>query len=317
MHPRRACAAVLMSLMLWLGLASGQASEAEDCATVLPLQPFRRLIVVPVQIGGSPSLDFVLDSGSASTTLNDVFLANTLGLHARPLGPARGFADTRIPVLSAPDVPIRAGAKELMRVNLLIHHVIELQEEVAGRDLHGLLGADLFSRYAVEIDPDLAVAVLHPPGTPVPFAPLAEVPIEVHRGRPLVVVEVTLAGSRPATVRLLLDTGSEAALVLVRGAHRRLEPQEGASEVRITGIGGQTRAALAPVDRLVMGDLEVASTEAAFVERSDLPTTRELRRVDGVLGNGLLHRYHTWIDLRAGRLALGERDAERLPTTPR
>ena len=54
-----------------------------------------------------------------------------------------------------------------------------------------------------------------------------------------------------------------------------------------------------------LGGATLGPLEEAFVDRASLPTTRELRRVDGVLGNGVLRGYRAWIDLSAHRLALG------------
>lgn len=284
--------------------APAAAAQPQAAPRELAIRPFRQLVVVPVTIGASPELDFVLDSGSAATTLNDVELAKALGLHTRPLGLAEGFGGARLPVLSAPDVSISAGGTPLMRVDLVVHHVEQLRAGVAGRELHGLLGTDLFARHAVEIDPARRRVVLHPPSTPTPLDTVALLPIELYRGRPLVRVELTLEGGRPTTTRLLLDTGAEASVVLVRGASRRLKAPADGPRVRVTGVGGETEGVVARLATLTLGQLTVAGLEAAFVDRDSLPTTRELRRVDGVLGNGLLRGYRTWIDLTARRLAL-------------
>lgn len=282
-------------------LAAATAAPVHELAT----REFRRLIVVPVRIGGSSDLEFVLDSGSAATTLNDLRLAERLGLHARPLGTAPGAGDSRLLVLMAPDVALTAGGRPLLRTDLLVHHVTQLHEEHAGRDLHGLLGVDLFARYAVDLDPSAGVVRLYPPSTPPPFPPTAVVPISIRRGKPIVRAEVTMNGARPVVSRLLLDTGSEAALVLVHGARRRLKAPAGGRTVRVTGVGGEVEGVLAHVDSVGLDGRRVGPLEAAFVERGSLPTVRELRRVDGVLGNGLLRRFRTWIDLASGRLVLG------------
>jgi len=293
--------------LIWCVLAAAASVPATAAEPVheIAIREFRRLIVVPVRIGGSAELEFVLDSGSAATSLNDIELAERLGLHARPLGTAPGAGDSRLLVLMAPDVALTVGGRPLLRTDLLVHHVTQLHEEQAGRELHGLLGADLFSRYAVDIDPAAGVVRLYPPSTPPPFPATAAVPVSIRRGKPIVRAEVAMGGSRPVATRLLLDTGSEAALVLVRGERRRLKAPEDGRAVRVTGVGDEVEGVLAHVDSIDLGSRRVGPLEAAFVERSSLPTVRELRRVDGVLGNGLLRRFRTWIDLSSGRLVLG------------
>jgi hypothetical protein len=183
--------------------------------------------------------------------------------------------------------------------------VAELQEEHTGWALHGLLGADLFLLYAVEIDPARGMIVLHRPKTAVPFESLAVAAVDVHRRRPIVTVKVTVEGGRRTSARLLLDTGAEGEVLIVNGANRRLRAPPNGRRIRVTGIGGTANGVSAPLEVLQIGRLEIRDLEASFVERRTMPSTREIRRVDGVLGNGVLSRYRCWIDLQAGRLVLG------------
>jgi len=271
----------------------------------LNVRSFRQLVVVPVEIGGDDDLNFVLDSGSVATTVNDLEIAKLLGLHTRPLGVAEGFGGNRLPVLLAPDVEVSSHGTALMRTDLVVHHVAELQEEHTGWALHGLLGTDLFLRYAVEIDPARGMVVLHSPNTPVPFESLAVAAVDVHRRRPIVNVKLTFDGRRRTSARLLLDTGAEGEVLIVNGAKRRLQAPPNGRRVRVTGIGGTANGVVAPLEVLEIGGMEIRGLDAAFVERHTMPSTREIRRIDGVLGNGVLGLYRCWIDLQAGRLALG------------
>jgi hypothetical protein len=279
---------------------------AEEPVLELPVSNHGGLIIVPIDIGHAEGLDFVLDSGSVATTVNDIELAQELGLHTRFLGIAEGFGGARLPVLSAPDVAVESDGSLLMRTDLVVHHVVELQEPAAGRSLHGLLGADLFARYAVDIDPDAGVVRLHPRGTRPPFEPVAEASIVVSRGRPLVEARITLEGGRSTSATLLLDTGAEGSLLIVHGAKRRLKPPKDGATVQITGIGGTAPAVMARVETLELGGVVLGSHPAAFIEREALPTPRRARRVDGILGNGFLRGHRTWIDFSTGRLVLGE-----------
>lgn len=297
------CVAGVLGLGWVMAVAARPAPETAPVE--LTVHSFRKLIVVPVEIGGHDDLNFVLDSGSVATTVNDLEIAELLGLHTRPLGMAVGFNGARLPVFSAPDVEVSSAGVGLMRTDLVVHHVVELQEHRAGWALHGLLGADLFLRYAVEIDPDGDRVVLHPPGSSVPFEPLTVVPVEVRRRRPIVSVRLTMEGRWSTSARLLLDTGAEAEVLIVDGAKRRLRaPQDGA-RVQVTGIGGVVEGVVAPVESLELGQLALGDLRAAFVDRGALPSAGEFRKIDGILGNGLLGRYRCWIDLRAGRMALG------------
>jgi hypothetical protein len=313
---RHAVVFVTILLGSWGWLIAVDGAVSPGTVVELPTRSFRKLTVVPVEIGGRDHLNFVLDSGSVATTVNDVEMATMLGLRMLPLGRAEGFGGARLPVFSAPDVEVSSNGTALMRTDLVVHHVAELQEEQAGWALHGLLGADFFLRYAVEIDPVNDRVLLHAPRSPVPFDALAVATIDVHRRRPIVDVKLTVDRGRRTSARLLLDTGAEADVLIVDGAKRRLRAPEDGRRVLVTGIGGQAEGIVAPLALLEIGDLPIGGLDAAFVGRGSMPSSREIRRVDGILGNGVLSRYRCWIDLHAGQLVLGNPDQPAKPEEP-
>lgn len=268
------------------------------------MESFRGLIVVPVRVGHSPPLDFVIDSGSDVSSLNDVHLAAALDLDGRFIGWTRGLGNERVPVLNVRDVVLRAGGVDLFTSDLLVHHVPALHEENLGRDLHGLLGSELFERFVVEIHPAGRSVVLHDPETFVYRGPGHVIPLIVDQRRPFVEARVTTDRGKRARIRLLVDTGMESTLMLIRSSHRKLRVPEDSREISARGVGGTTDAHIGVVEKVEIGSLTLGPSPATFMHRNSIPVVRDLPDLNGLVGNGLLGRFRTFVDYRRQRLIL-------------
>lgn len=278
---------------------------------VLEMERVRDLIVVPIEVSGSPPLSFVLDSGTPTSTLNDLRLARELNLRTRYVGRALGFAGKQVSVLVAPDVSIRHGGTELLRTELAIHHVRSQLVELGGLQLDGLLGGELFAKFVVEIDPDAELVRLHDPAKFRVPEGASRVRLRLERGVALVRADVMNAEDQRVRVDLLLDTGSETVVGLLSDSNPRLRAPDSAEQVRVVGVGGAAKARVGSVRRLEVGDVVVEDAHAAFFEGPSLPSQLRIARLNGVLGARFLLRYHTWIDYPHRQLLLIPRsDAE-------
>ena len=111
-------------------------------------------------------------------------------------------------------------------------------------------------------------------------------------------------------MRLLVDTGSGATLGLLRDTHRHLRPPEDWMPATAIGVGGEIDVVHGRVASLELGDLVVSGPQASFFHRYNVPATRTMRKLNGMLGNGFLSRYRTVIDIAGERLALASIDGE-------
>ncbi len=270
----------------------------------LPLKPFRGLATVPIQIGDSQPLDFVIDSGSEHTSLNDTDLAKALGLHTRQAGLGRGMGGTKLQVLIAPDVAIRSFDGELFRTDLAVHHLSSLLADQSGRDLHGLLGSSLFERYVVEINPALGTVLLHDPSRFSYNGSGHVIPLIIDQRRPFVKARVTTAQGKSVRVRLMVDTGSETHLALILGSHRHLKVPEQHLQVTALGVGGEVEAFVGPVSSLEMESPTLGRTPATFFASHSVPAAQSIRKFNGLVGNGLLGQYRMILDYHRKQLVL-------------
>ena len=286
-------------------IADDGAGAAPSCVHELAYEPFAGLVLVSVTINGSPPMDFVLDSGATQSSITDPYLAAALGLEVREAGLARGMGSGATRVRIADDICLRGDGVEFLCTQLVIHNIGVRLAAVARRDIHGFLGADLFERWVVEIDPSTRRLLLHEPETYVHPGWGEVLPLEVVDRRPVIEAEVTTeVGKKPTAVRLVVDTGSGRYLTLINGSKRRLKsPRDGSLSASV-GVVGETLVVVAPVAQLRLGTGVTERLETAWMEPFQIPAVRNIPKLNGILGNALLDRHHVVFDYSRGRMIL-------------
>jgi hypothetical protein len=274
-----------------------------SCVHELSYESFAGLILVSVTIGGSPPLDFVLDSGATQSAINDPFLAESLGLEAREAGLARGVGSGAKRVVIADDIAIRCDGVEVLRAPLVVHDIGRRLAELAGREIDGFLGADLFEAYVVEINPVGRRLVLHDPQAFVYSGDGEVLPLLVENRRPMVEAQVVIReGDKPVPLRLLVDSGSSRFMSLITKSRRGLKPPPGLSVGGSVGVVGETLVAVGLVRRFQLGSVVIENVETAWTEPHAVPAVRNIPDLNGILGNQLLSRFRVFFDYRSGTI---------------
>ena len=287
--------------------ALGEDSSANppSCVHEMVYEPFAGLILVQVTIAGSPPLDFVLDSGATQSSITDPVLAWALGLEVKEFGLARGVGSGATRVLVAEDTSIRIDGVEVLRAPLVIHDIGSRLAAAAGREIHGFLGADLFERFVVEIDPVGRRLLLHDPETFTYLGPGYDVPLEVVDRRPVVHGTVIVKErGKEVPVRLVADTGSSRSLSLITKSRRHLKPPSEQTIGASVGVAGETRVVVASTRRLQLGSIVAEDVETAWMEAFSVPAVRNISNLNGILGNRFMNRFRVFFDFRGGRLIL-------------
>jgi len=276
-----------------------------SCVHELVYEPFAGLILVQVRIADSPPLDFVLDSGATQSSITDPLLAWALGLAVKESGLARGVGSGATRVQVAEEIRIRMDGTEVLHAPLVIHDIGPRLAAAAGREIHGFLGADLFERYVVEINPVGHRLLLHDPGIFDYRGPGYDVPLEVMDRRPVVNGAVIVKESgKEVAVRLVVDTGSSRSLSLITKSRRHLKPPSEQTVGASVGVVGETRVVVASTWRLQLGSIVTEGVETAWMEAFSVPSVRNIPSVNGILGNRFMNRFRVFFDYRGGRLIL-------------
>ncbi len=304
-------ALAILALLLTMSGRTATALDDEGqgardaCVHELRYEAFAGLILVSVTVNESPPLDFVLDSGATQSAINDPFLAEAVGLEVSNVGLARGMGSGATWVVIAGDVSIGAGGREILRAPLVVHDIGVRLAEMAGREIDGFLGAELFERYVVEIDPVERRLLLHDPATFVDGGGGELLKLEVVDRRPVVEGSVVVEeGDKPIPVRLVADTGSSRSLTLITKSRRRLKPRDEQTVGASVGVVGETLIVTSPIHSLSLGAFTIEEVGSAWAEPYRVPAVRNIPGLNGILGNQLLRRFRVVFDYTNGSMIL-------------
>ncbi len=242
----------------------------------------------------------IVDTGLSHTIITPALAARAGVKALRHEGERRGIA-------IGGDVPIVWAAAERLTVGGLTRTGGTIGITPAAADARlatdMLLGADVLSAAAIEIDFDTARLRLMPSGR----RPFAGTSITIRRAGERWLTEARVANRRVRPV--LIDTGDGGALTLTERAWAAAGLAPAPTTTIGWGLGGEQTSGLA-VAHVRLGDLPAAEAEI----RVDPPSPFWARTgAAGRIGTALLDRYHVLIDAQAGRLVLAPRKRAAAP----
>jgi len=189
------------------------------------------LVLMSGRVNGKQDVSFILDTGAPVTVLIDGKRTAGLGLDsskARPLGDPDDPA-TPVGVIQK-DFGIAFGPVTLSGLSAVVipQDRIPCADRVETVGFGGVVGADLFRRFVVEIDPPSKRLRLHDPAAWKLPAGATVIPITFRGNHPNVPAKIHLASGEAVEHDLHFDTGMTKALSLVAGSHPAIVmPTEG------------------------------------------------------------------------------------------
>ncbi len=172
--------------------------------TVIEARPDGHLLVLPVTIGGRREW-FTWDTGAPHLII-DPRLASILKLPMRAPGSVTGTGKGTVPITHTEPVEITLGG---VRYTADDPWVIDLSGVPIATDIRGLIGADLWTRYAVRMDSRAHTLELFAPGQYRPGKGETALPLIVEKEKMYVDVTLIVKPGLTVTHRLRIDTGSE------------------------------------------------------------------------------------------------------------
>ncbi|MBD3403107.1 hypothetical protein GF420_09455 [candidate division GN15 bacterium] len=261
-------------------------------SVIIPIKFRDGLITLDIVLNGRAHAIFILDSG-ASSNLIDRNLAEKLQLAQVGSITARGMAGHEEVGLVRPD-SMAIGALTLYNQVGGKMNITELLQPMHEQTISGLLGYDFLSRFPIKVDYGRQRLIVYRPDAAYPTDNGIAVPFTLTMKVPTVHGQV--AGF-PGD--FLVDLGNVFGVVLHPHFVEETDVADHLSNRRqlsgtMGGVGGQTGAATATVDRLELGPLVVDDVPVVLPEAGDgLVGSRELA---GNIGNAVLKRYAVLFD---------------------
>jgi hypothetical protein len=269
---------------------SAVAFAAEDGVATVPFESVGGLVIVPVTIGSSAPLRFVLDSGAGRMVI-DRAVADHLGLAREGSGYVMGAGAGALRVEYVKDVTLALPGLTSPGHELAALDLAPITKTVGGR-VDGILGYQVFERAVVEIDYAAGQVTFRAPERFTYRGEGAELSLDIERRWPFVRAEIVLEDGTVIADRFLVDSGSSDSVdhPIVREMSGRRETETG------VGLGTPTRGHIARARAFRLGRFTVEAPNVACCG-----ATEESSRL---VGSGVLSEFRVLFDYPRRRLIL-------------
>jgi hypothetical protein len=278
------------------------AAGAASLATV-PIVFTRNQVRVPVSIDGSAPFVLILDTGMPT---RGVLLRHTERVDS--LGLVFPGADTLSGGGDGPAVAARVATADHIKVGGLtipeVPVIVLPAESGLPRDTDGVIGSELFEKFAVRIDVDRQRLELFDSATYQPATEAAIVPLRFREGSAFVDALVAVGSGPPVTADLAVDLGAGHSLWLNERADGSFAPPPNTPVTTLgRGLSGELRGSVGRVRRFELGGVAFEDVVTIFpVPEHQHPGGFDFR--DGFVGAEILTRFHVTFDYPAKRMVL-------------
>lgn len=275
----------------------------------IEFQSVSNLIIIPLTINGSDTLNFILDTGVRYPIITELPFVNKLDLNYMMPVEIRGLGEGKhlTAYRSGNNVMkldgLTASNQEVQMVideNFQISHIL-------GIPVHGLIGFNLFKDYIVEIDYNKERLTLYKPE----YYKYRDrkndiiLPLHFNSDKPFVYTEILTEDSTKVPVNLLVDTGASDAIWLSKKSDERIQYPENHIETFIgRGLSGDLYGIKGRIDGIWVGPLILPQPIVAFPNSEIIDNLISSNDRNGTLGAEILRRFDVTIDYRNSRLTL-------------
>jgi outer membrane lipoprotein-sorting protein len=249
-------------------------------------------IHIPVVIGGTKQLNFLLDSG-ASMPILDSQTAKDLGLERVGKFEGRGVGESTQEVNL---VTLSSISLNNLVIDSISAATVDLKplSKYEGMPLEGVLGYDIFSRFVVKIDYENQKLTLYEPSTFEYKGEGKSFPITLENNHPHIraIIDGQYEGN------FVIDCGARSSLSLhtpfVQKHDLLAKTGKKINAFSGIGIGGKTKGRLTRVQSIQMGSFRIPAplTTLALSEKGGFSS----EKIDGNIGGGILIRFTVIFD---------------------
>ncbi|WP_205503005.1 aspartyl protease family protein [Rufibacter psychrotolerans] len=275
----------------------------------IPFQLIHNLVIIPVQINNSKPLNFVVDTGVDRTLLMEIGEFDTISLNnverlsLRGLGKGTGIEA----ILSSGNKMQLAGVEaNNQKVLMLEDNIFDLSARL-GVQVNGIIGYPLFKAFVVELDYEARIMTLYKPGTyPARKArKSAMVPLAIEGAKPYVQVEVEFPDGKKYPLRLIVDSGMSACVLLYPPTLPGVKiPEKSISAYLGRGLNGDIHGEIARVEKLQLGEFTLRKPPASFPDSMSIRYALGLNNRNGNLGSDVLQRFRVVFDYQNSQMLL-------------
>jgi hypothetical protein len=282
-----------------------------DKSITLKFKSASNLIILPVTINDSDTLNFILDTGVRFPIITELPFVNKLNLNYLMPVEVKGLGDGES--LTA----YRSGNNTIkldgmvarnQEVQMVIDENFQISH-ILGIPVHGLIGFNLFKDYIVRIDyPRESITLYRPEHYKYRDRNRDIIlPLHFEGYKPFIFTSIVTDELTEVPVKLLVDTGASDALWLSEKSDDRIKlPQKNIETFLGRGLSGDLFGTKGRIDGIWVGPLVLSQPIVSFPENEMIEQLISANDRNGTLGAEILRRFIVTIDYRNARLTLSQ-----------
>jgi hypothetical protein len=188
--------------------AAVSSGAAQPASGRFPFQRDGQLMMVRVRINDTDPSWFVVDTGAPHTIFDPTF-AQALGLKVESAAPVTGTGTGK--VTKSKTGPATMALNDV-KIDLPEPWVIDLSKVPIPKTVKGLVGAELFEKFVVKIDPLESAFSVFDPASFRYAGNGASIPLIVEGGKLFLEATLEVPAGKMVTHKLRIDTGSESSV---------------------------------------------------------------------------------------------------------
>lgn len=267
------------------------------------------LIIIPVAINNSDTLNFILDTGVRYPIITELPFVNKLNLnYLQPIN-VKGLGDgEQLTAYRSGNNTINLNG--LVAYDQEIHMVINENFQIShilGMPVHGLIGFNLFKDYVVKIDyAEHKITLIKPEYFEYKTRERDIVlPLSFEQGKPFVTTSIVTDKNEDVPVKLLVDTGASDAIWLSTNSDSRISLPENHIETFLgRGLSGDLYGKKGRIGAIWVGPLVLYEPIVAFPDNELVDQLIGKNDRNGTLGAEILRRFYITMDYPGKRLIL-------------
>jgi predicted aspartyl protease len=237
--------------------------------TRIPFQLHSNLIIIPVQVNGSDTLRFILDTGVSTVILTDphALTKGALQLTRKVKIAGAGEGDVLTATVAIDNFLSVAHLRATHQNIVVLDSDILRLSEYVGTPIHGIFGYEIFNNFVVEIDFQAReITLTRPDKYRYRRSKGDKYPLDIQDTKPYTDITAMLDDGHTMPLRVVLDTGAGHALLLDRSRHPEAIPlpQKVIRAQLGRGLSGVINGSLGRIQKLSFGKHEVIDVLTSF-----------------------------------------------------
>lgn len=274
----------------------------------IPFELVHNLIIIPVKVNESNTLNFILDSGVKTTLITRLYYSDSLSLKEAKKVAINGLGvGSKLEALHSTgnDISLKGIEGKNQEVLVLLSDVFDLSTRM-GMPVHGIIGYDIFRNFVVKINYSSQVITLYRPNTLIKKKKKAEeYPLFIEGHKAYIYANIKQHNADSLKVKLVLDTGASNSVSLYLPSDKRIALPPKVMEAYLgRGLSGDINGKIGRLPCISIGRYNLRNLPASYPEEEAIRAALSLSNRNGNLGSEILSRFDVLIDYPHKRLLL-------------